>query len=72
MKIQQITSQHRRDFRADMVCEKCGAVERGVSGYDDANFHNNVVPAMACKQCGEKAPRGYRPLATKHPAGVVV
>ena len=71
MKIQKITSQHRRDFRAVYECELCGATEEG-SGYDDAHFHNNVIPDMKCKSCGEKAPADHRPLAPKHDANVTI
>lgn len=44
MKINKITYQHRRDFRAIYECEGCGhkVDERG---YDDANFHENVIPS---------------------------
>jgi ribosomal protein L37AE/L43A len=71
MRIKTITSQHRRDFWAIYECEHCGAEQKG-SGYDDANFHQNVVPQMKCKQCGEVAPESYRPLTTKYPEGTVV
>lgn len=46
-------SQNRRDFRADYECEGCNHIEKDVSGYDDSNFHTNVVPSMKCKKCGE-------------------
>jgi transcription elongation factor Elf1 len=71
MKIKTITSQHRRDFYAAYECEHCGHVENG-SGYDDANFHQNVIPAMVCKSCGKVADDLYRPLTTKYNAHVVV
>ena len=71
MKIQKILDQSRRDFTAVYECEHCGHTERG-SGYDDANFHQNVIPKMKCKQCGKSAPGDYRALATKYPAGAVV
>jgi len=71
MKIKQIKSQHRRDFQAIYECESCGHKEDGY-GYDDANFHNNVIPNMACKKCGEKANNKYRPLTTKYPEGMQV
>lgn len=45
--------QHRRDFRADYECEGCGHIEKDVSGYDDTNFHTNVIPNLPCKECGE-------------------
>ena len=65
MKIKEITSQHRRDFRAVYVCEHCGHEHNG-TGYDDANFHQNVIPQMPCGECKKTAPENYRPLATKH------
>ena len=66
MKIKEIKSQHRRDFTAIYVCEHCGHEEEGY-GYDDTNFHQNVIPNTKCGKCGEKAPDNYRPLTTKYP-----
>jgi transcription elongation factor Elf1 len=66
MKIKEITIQHRRDFTAIYECEHCGYTETG-SGYDDANFHNNVIPQIECKICGKKTNENYRPLTTKYP-----
>lgn len=71
MRIREIIDQHRRDFTAIYECEHCGAEERA-SGYDDANFHRNVVPAMKCKACGESATSNYRPLSTRYPEGFQV
>lgn len=71
MKIKEITSQHRRDFQAIYECEHCGHEKKG-NGYDDANFHNNVIPNMECPQCKKKAPENYRALGTKYPEGVQV
>ena len=71
MKIKEITGQHRRDFYAIYVCEHCGFEFEGY-GYDDANFHHNVIPKMVCEQCGKKAPDNYRPLETKYPEGFQV
>ena len=71
MKIKQITSQHRRDFKAIYECEHCGTEYPGI-GYDDTNFHVIVIPTMACKKCGEKADGTYRPLATKYPDGMTI
>lgn len=51
MKIEKIVEQHRRDFYAIYKCESCGDSFKD-SGYDDRNFHDNVVPAMVCKKCG--------------------
>lgn len=71
MKIKQITSQNRRDFYAVYVCEHCGDEHSG-SGYDDTNFHQNVIPGMECPKCGLKSPDNYRPLATKYTDGHLV
>ncbi len=71
MKIEKILSQHRRDFRAIYICEQCGhTVEKG--GYDDRNFHDNVIPDMKCQNCGLSSPKGYRPLATKYPDSAII
>lgn len=71
MRIKEITSQNRRDFHAVYECEHCGHTFEGI-GYDDANFHQNVIPNMVCEKCGKKAPDTYRPLATKYPEGLPV
>jgi len=68
MKIKEIKSQHRRDFTAIYECEHCGVSKKG-RGYDDRNFHNNVIPEMECEKCGKTASDSYRPLATKYPDG---
>jgi transcription elongation factor Elf1 len=65
MKIKKIVSQHRRDFTAVYECEHCGDTARA-SGYDDAFFHNNVIPKMVCVVCGKAADENYRPLAPKY------
>jgi primosomal protein N' len=70
MKIKEIVSQSRRDFWADMECEHCGHIEKKVSGYDDTNYHNNVIPDMKCKECGKKGSEEHRPLAPKYPEGM--
>ncbi len=72
MKIKKINSQNRRDFRADYECEHCGHVEKDSSGYDDSNFHQNVIPKMKCKECGKQAPEDHRPLAPKYDEGKLV
>jgi len=71
MKIERIESQYRRDFIAYYVCEHCGFKKRD-RGYDDDNFHRNVVPRMICGQCGKQAPEEYRPLSPKYPEGFQV
>lgn len=52
MKIKMITSQHRNDFSADMECEHCGHVDKLTTGYNDAFYHERVIPAMHCTGCG--------------------
>ena len=68
MKIKEILTQHRRDFEAIYICEHCQNERKG-SGYDDANFHQNVIPNMECLECKKKAPKTYRALTTKYPDG---
>lgn len=53
MKIKEITGQHRRDFWAIYECEGCGHTTKESSGYDDRNFHDNVIPKMVCESCGK-------------------
>jgi predicted RNA-binding Zn-ribbon protein involved in translation (DUF1610 family) len=67
MKIKKIESQSRRDFHAIYECEHCGHTKRG-SGYDDDNFHQNVIPKMKCPQCGKVANKFYKPMSTKYHA----
>ena len=71
MRIKDIVSQSRRDFTAVYECEHCGHEHEG-SGYDDTNFHKNVVPKMNCPECGRVASDSFRPLATKHDESVVI
>lgn len=71
MRIEKIESQTRRDFYAIYKCEHCGFTKRG-SGYDDDNFHRNVIPNMECEKCGKKSPEHYRPMGTKYPASAIV
>jgi ribosomal protein L37AE/L43A len=63
MKIKHIKSQSRRDFTAIYECEHCGATETGY-GYDDSNFHENVIPAMKCKVCGKTAAKDVDAVET--------
>jgi len=74
MKIKEITFQNRRDFKAIFICDGCGHESSGF-GYDDANFHQNVIPEMICPKCGKTEKEinpNYRPLTTKYPAGLQV
>ena len=72
MRIEKITDQHRRDFSAVMICEHCGTKDALENGYDDANYHQNVIPKMVCKICGRSAAEDYKPMGTKYPDGVQV
>lgn len=69
MQIKTIVSQSRRDFTAIYECESCGHTKRDY-GYDDANFHENVIPAMKCDECGKSS--GVQTSAAQIPAGVVL
>ena len=72
MIIDKILNQSRRDFTAIYRCEHCDETVQK-RGYDDDNFHRNVVPNMSCESCGKKADSDtFRPWGTKYPAGQVV
>lgn len=69
MRIKTKTSQHRRDFTAIYACEHCGHEVEG-SGYDDAYYHQTVIPGMTCQACGKA---GTVASSTPDvPAGVVL
>lgn len=75
MKIKEIISQYRRDFSAVMICEFCNQEELNKWGYDDRNYHDNVIPKMKCKNCGKSTEsEGGTPdrIATKYPEGFQV
>lgn len=72
MYIQEITAQHRRDFTAIMKCEHCDNEQPLNSGYDDANYHQNVIPALKCKACGKSAAASYEPEPTKYPDDMII
>jgi len=72
MTIKKINYQHRRDFSAIMECEFCKATEVNNDGYDDENYHNNVIPNMKCKNCGKSSISGgakVTPHIPKYPEG---
>ncbi len=54
MRIKELIHQNRRDFKAIFECEFCGNTEEK-RGYDDMNFHNNVIPNMECSKCKKKS-----------------
>jgi hypothetical protein len=75
MRICGILSQSRRDFTALMGCEGCGATEKLTTGYDDRYYHDEVIPAMVCKACGESRNSlgmTAAKTATRYAAGEVV
>ena len=72
MKIKKILSQHRRDFSATLVCEHCENEQKLNSGYDDDNYHRNVIPKIKCDVCKKIAPEDNRPLTPKYQAHEVV
>jgi len=53
MKITKTYNWNRRDFCFDATCEHCSNVKKDLSGYDDSNYYDNVVPNMKCDKCGE-------------------
>lgn len=65
MKIKEIKTRNRRDFQAVYECEHCGHTVEGY-GYDDDNFHNNVIPDMECEICEQKSGSEYIPLTPKY------
>lgn len=66
MYIKEKLSQHRRDFKVIYKCEHCGFEEEG-GGYDDDNFHINVIPNKECPKCNKKADKeSYVPLSTRY------
>jgi hypothetical protein len=72
MRLLEITSQSRRDFWGTYQCEFCNHIEKGVSGYDDSYFHNNVTTTMKCEKCGESTiSKGgdIQQVKTKYPEG---
>lgn len=71
MKIKKIIYQNRRDFKAVFVCECCGTEETRW-GYDDLNFHQNVIPKIKCEHCGkigEESDDEYIALKPKYDEG---
>jgi len=71
MIIKEIIHQYRRDFVAIYECEHCG-YNYECSGYDDANFHENVIPKIICKKCGETSKENYKPLIPKYHENEVI
>lgn len=75
MRIKKITWQHRRDFEADMICPNCNNIEKLTAGYDDAFYHNNVIPEKKCSKCNKSENDlnvNYKPRPTKYEEGQVI
>jgi len=77
MKLIEIISQHRRDFKGKYKCEGCGNIEqdKSMDSYDDRNFHDNVIPNRKCEKCGKSTiDLGIVPqcVNTKYPEGMQV
>ena len=72
MEIKRIISQNRRDFTADYECEHCNYINTDSYGYDDAYFHNTVIPAMKCPKCQKTSGDNYIPRTPKYPEGFQV
>jgi C4-type Zn-finger protein len=53
MKILEVLSTHRNDFTARMECEHCGSKQKLSTGYNDANYHERVIPGLRCETCGK-------------------
>ena len=69
MRIEKITNSHRNDFYWHGICEHCSTVDQKMPpGYDDANYHRRVIPAMHCKSCGlNRAGEERRPVEAPKP-----
>lgn len=53
MKITTIRAQHGHDMYGTFTCEHCNKETPMQGGYDDAYYHEEVVPAMHCPHCGK-------------------
>lgn len=65
MRIKKVFYRHVRDFIAICECENCGD-ERVEHGYDQENFHENVIPKMICLHCNNRRHDDYVPSETKY------
>lgn len=64
MRIKEITDRLSNDIFGILECEHCGAT-RKFTGYDDENYHKNVLPSFCCNKCGRNR-LGERPNASKY------
>ena len=54
MKIREVKSTYGTDFYATYICEHCDHITDKLPGYDDANFHENVIPKRHCQKCEKR------------------
>lgn len=60
MFILKILNQHGFDFTGIYKCEHCQK-EKQAYGYNDDNFHINIVPEMVCDYCHKKTTKSVSP-----------
>lgn len=72
MRLKKKMWQHRRDFTGLYDCEHCGHEQTMGGGYDDAYYHQNVIPRLKCGACGEAAAPDTPKTAPDVPEGVVL
>ena len=75
MKIKIITYQDRRDYTAIMECEGCGNEQLDRYGYDDRNYHDNVIPNIKCGKCNKSRNDlniTIEPTPTKYPEDSII
>ena len=71
MRIKEVISQNRRDMQNLYECEHCGHTHKD-SGYDDENFHKNVVPKMICPDCKKIAKDNSDARTPKYESHVII
>lgn len=71
MKIKEITSKHGNDFSAVMECEHCGHTQKLTYGYNDAYYHDRVIPAITCGECGKNRAGSVPEVRNDHGFGHV-
>ena len=77
MKLLRKLDQNRRDFKGEYQCEACQftKIDASLCSYDDDYYHNNVIPATKCEQCGKSTKDLGLPnerMATKYAPDEVV
>lgn len=49
-----------RDFTGTLECEHCKAQAKLTSGYHDDHYHDKVIPAFHCDDCGRNRAGEFR------------